>query len=574
MKESVLNFIAENWLLLSPLVYEILARIWPTKWNISLLDNLRKILDIVVPNIRKVQPEDNIIKEEIKGAKKRLFNKVVVNAARHILPVILFVCVAFATRAQIWQPFKGIRLVNEYNDTTGVLQVNGSIFYCQTCSPPAFYALENGVWKRLISTATGTVAKAGNGLTLVGSDSIAGGGPLQDFYDITMNGNDVSFNSATTGDYEVQLTDGDITHQTTNGVITQSSTGYFGTVSGNNNSYQIFTSDPGQRIQFFANGAANGAVEATSDTYSLFMGNDGFIEKFEIAGTAGNFSVDLQSGDYGIIADNISLTANPGDRTLGFTSNGGSGLFINQNNTDQDAVGVFENDPVAGALTYALLLDYNNITGNGAGAQFFDNTPEQDGLRFAGPYTYTGDSSTLATKGYVDSRAGASAAGANTQIQFNNSGAFGASADLTFNDATNAFAVGTLGTITVGGGTLITGSSIGFPGAGNDMNYNAGRDVSINPGRDLIINVPGTAGNDIRIPNATNSAGTATLVAGTVTVSNVKVTANSRIFLTSQVDGGTPGFLRVSGRSAGVSFTITSSSGTDTSTVAWLIIEP
>ena len=68
--------------------------------------------------------------------------------------------------------------------------------------------------------------------------------------------------------------------------------------------------------------------------------------------------------------------------------------------------------------------------------------------------------------------------------------------------------------------------------------------------------------------------GTAVLVGGTVTVADTTITANSRIILTSQVGGGTPGWLRVSARSAGVSFTITSSSGTDTSTVGYLIIEP
>jgi hypothetical protein len=68
--------------------------------------------------------------------------------------------------------------------------------------------------------------------------------------------------------------------------------------------------------------------------------------------------------------------------------------------------------------------------------------------------------------------------------------------------------------------------------------------------------------------------GVVTLVGGTATVANTSVTANSRIFLTSQTDGGTPGFLRVSARSAGTSFTITSGSGTDTSTVAWVIFEP
>lgn len=68
--------------------------------------------------------------------------------------------------------------------------------------------------------------------------------------------------------------------------------------------------------------------------------------------------------------------------------------------------------------------------------------------------------------------------------------------------------------------------------------------------------------------------GVATLVGGTVTVSDSTVTANSRIFPSSQVDGGTPGWLRISGRTASTSFTITSSSGTDTSTVAWLLVEP
>ena len=68
--------------------------------------------------------------------------------------------------------------------------------------------------------------------------------------------------------------------------------------------------------------------------------------------------------------------------------------------------------------------------------------------------------------------------------------------------------------------------------------------------------------------------GTATLSAGTVTVNTNKVTANSVIMLTSQSDGGTPGFVRVSGRSASTSFTITSSSGTDTSVIGWVILEP
>lgn len=67
---------------------------------------------------------------------------------------------------------------------------------------------------------------------------------------------------------------------------------------------------------------------------------------------------------------------------------------------------------------------------------------------------------------------------------------------------------------------------------------------------------------------------TATLVAGTVTVALSSVTSSTRFLLTSNFDGGTPGWLRVSARSVGASFTITSSNPLDTSTVAWMAIEP
>jgi hypothetical protein len=69
--------------------------------------------------------------------------------------------------------------------------------------------------------------------------------------------------------------------------------------------------------------------------------------------------------------------------------------------------------------------------------------------------------------------------------------------------------------------------------------------------------------------------GTVVLADGAATVTNAAVTASSRIFLTGQDDGGgTPGWLRVSARTPGVSFTVTSSSVLDTSTVAYEIFEP
>jgi len=68
--------------------------------------------------------------------------------------------------------------------------------------------------------------------------------------------------------------------------------------------------------------------------------------------------------------------------------------------------------------------------------------------------------------------------------------------------------------------------------------------------------------------------GRAVLVGGTVTVLDSKITNKSNIYILSQINGGTPGFLRCSARVEGVSFTVLSSNGADTSTFAYLILEP
>jgi hypothetical protein len=89
--------------------------------------------------------------------------------------------------------------------------------------------------------------------------------------------------------------------------------------------------------------------------------------------------------------------------------------------------------------------------------------------------------------------------------------------------------------------------------------------------------VLGSAGGTLQIKEGANaSSGAATLVAGTVTVNTTKVTANSRIQLTVQSLGTvtSPKALGVTARVAGTSFTITSADPTDTSVVAWHIIEP
>jgi hypothetical protein len=112
------------------------------------------------------------------------------------------------------------------------------------------------------------------------------------------------------------------------------------------------------------------------------------------------------------------------------------------------------------------------------------------------------------------------------------------------------------------------------PGGGNVpgiLQYRFGFSQMRFEGCDLAIN---SVGGGLQIKEGANAKmGTAVLVAGTVTVNTTKAGAGTRIFLTTLTPGGTPGFLRVSAIVNGTSFTITSSSGTDTSTVSWLILD-
>ncbi len=127
------------------------------------------------------------------------------------------------------------------------------------------------------------------------------------------------------------------------------------------------------------------------------------------------------------------------------------------------------------------------------------------------------------------------------------------------------------GTSVLAGDLLVSGGfcSGTINGAGGNVILSGGLGEGGGKG-DVIIDPKG----DIRIISGVNeSMGRATLVGGTVTVSNTKVTSTCNIYLTSQVDGGTPGFIRVSARSVGSSFTVTSSSATDTSIIGWLILE-
>lgn len=85
-----------------------------------------------------------------------------------------------------------------------------------------------------------------------------------------------------------------------------------------------------------------------------------------------------------------------------------------------------------------------------------------------------------------------------------------------------------------------------------------------------------TAGKGLRVKEGSNAKmGTATLNGTTgVVVSTTAVTATSRIILTTQASSATYGAPVVVSRVAATSFTIKSTTASDTSSVAWMLVEP
>lgn len=116
-------------------------------------------------------------------------------------------------------------------------------------------------------------------------------------------------------------------------------------------------------------------------------------------------------------------------------------------------------------------------------------------------------------------------------------------------------------------------------GVGN-VGFTADTGITFSGGTSATFNVDlklTNAGNGLYVKEGTNATmGRATLVAGTVVVSTTKVTAVSEIFITIQSLGtvAIPCAEGVTARTATTSFTITSACPTDTSVIAWQIVEP
>ena len=94
---KILDFLTDNWLPISGVI-EAALRLIPTSKNLSIIDNVFKVISFLIKNRRK--PSENDIPETVVGLGDKLSRNVVsVDRFKHIIPVILVMCFSFSVIA-------------------------------------------------------------------------------------------------------------------------------------------------------------------------------------------------------------------------------------------------------------------------------------------------------------------------------------------------------------------------------------------------------------------------------------------------------------------------------------------
>lgn len=122
--EQIGNFIIEHWEKLSPVLYEIIVRIIPTRTNISIIDNMWKILNLIITNRRK--PKGNeMIANTSNGKIKNLID---VRIDKHVLfALLIFVSsVTCVAQSPVTTQSRGLFLYNG-SDTTSLKNIRQNL---------------------------------------------------------------------------------------------------------------------------------------------------------------------------------------------------------------------------------------------------------------------------------------------------------------------------------------------------------------------------------------------------------------------------------------------------------------
>ncbi len=181
----IFQFIIDNWKFFVS-GYELFVRIIPTKWNLSIIDNIWKVLDFIVKNKRI--PNGTEKKETLTDTENIIKVKINKHILRSVLLFILIIGGCSKSDAQIWQNFKGLRLVNEVQPITNLPPVSASITWAldSVGGTKSLYAYDTA-WFKLRQPSSGLSSIVGyNGLTSINDDSVRLGGTL--IQSTTING--------------------------------------------------------------------------------------------------------------------------------------------------------------------------------------------------------------------------------------------------------------------------------------------------------------------------------------------------------------------------------------------------
>ena len=324
--------------------------------------------------------------------------------------------------------------------------------------------------------------------------------------------------------------------------------------------------------------AASGSIAAAGSTYDIqrnsygnFYGDSNLV--YDTSSSTHWFKVAGGANFLATFGANNSSPYYNSTAALFIQNDLGSGTYVrtsdNTNNGVNSSLSILTG---SGSQSYGYPTGGNVLINAGNGTSTYGYTYSASGGRFemnagAGDTQNSTNNTLFANGGQFLQRAG------DGRCNTSQLGASGGSVALSAGYAVK-------GSTYVGGaGFSCSGGSInGSTYAPGDTTLSAGTSPT---GRGVINLysgqvVLGVIGQGISIAEGANAKqGIATLVAGTVTLSNTSVTANSRIFLTIQdPNGGTPGYVWISTRTPGTDFTIQSSSILDTSIVAYEIFEP
>lgn len=185
---KVLDFLQDNWLPISAVI-EAGLRLIPTAKNISIIDNVFKVISFLVKNRRKPQAADAVPANDLSGK----VNSVVVDRFKHIIPVILLLCIigltAIAPTGAFAQTNSTQKSARFYNADSLTVQTEvtgldlmydnvGALYYNDDQDKfRIYYAHE---WHDLISSGGGGggLSTANNGVNVNPAGNVQLGGAL------------------------------------------------------------------------------------------------------------------------------------------------------------------------------------------------------------------------------------------------------------------------------------------------------------------------------------------------------------------------------------------------------------